>query len=103
MAKLVYPKEGIYKYCETSFENGSRKLSQAMNECSFDIPSGFSGQNYLNGLYNTLSSYYNEINSIYSKTQQSNSNYNLLESDLVSDAEKMSFNKIKEKTVKVIR
>lgn len=97
MSKLYYPSEGIYKYCRNDIEAGSNNLNNAYNNCNLDVPSDFSYKNYLDSLDSTIKSYCNELNNISSKLERTNSNYDNLESDLSSKAQKMVSVKIKDR------
>ncbi len=97
MTKLVYSKNGVYKYCKHHINSCANNLSNAMNNCNFDIPSDFEYNNYLYNLDGVLRDYYNRANNLDSKLQKSNSNIDTLSSDLLSSAEKMTGMKIKER------
>lgn len=97
MSKLIYPSDGIYKYCRNYIDACSNNLSNAVNNCNLDVPSGFSYKNYLSSLSSELNDFYREINSIDSKLQKSNNNYDNLASDLSLTTKRMSILKIKDR------
>lgn len=102
MSKLVYPSDGIYKYCKNNIEACSSNLSNAISDCSFDIPSDFTYKSYLSELASVLSEYQKEINSINLKLQKSNNRFETLESDLINNTQKMVTAKIKERDRMII-
>lgn len=97
MTKLSYPKDGIYKYCKHYTNSCANNLSNAMNNCHFDIPNGFAYKGYLNGLGGKIRELYNRTNNLDSKLQSSNNNIDALSSDLLSSANKMTNIKIIER------
>ena len=97
MSKLLYPSDGIYKYCKDYAESCASNLSKAIADCNLDVPSKFTFKSYLDGLDNTLETYYTEINSINSKLEMINSNYQTLSSDLKEGTQRMVTGKIKER------
>ena len=97
MTKLSYPKDGIYKYCKHYANSCANNLSNAMNNCNFDIPNGFAYKSYLHGLGGRIRELYNRTNNLEAKLQRSNNNIEVLSSDLLSSAEKMVDIKINER------
>ncbi len=102
MTKLIYPNNGIYNYCRNDLENISSNLSNAIENCVFDIPNEFKYKAYLNNLNYLLSEYYKEINSINSKLRKTNDNYKILSDDLENDAKSLVAAKIKERDRMII-
>ncbi len=102
MSKLVYPDDGIYKYCKNDIDVITASLSKVISNCNFDIPSNFTYKSYLNNLANIIGDYYDEIRSINYRLQRLNNNYEILETDLVNSTKKMGTIKIDERERMII-
>ena len=97
MSKLIYPNDGIYRYCKNDAESCANTLLQAISDCNFDIPSGFVYKSHLSNLDNNIRSFYNEISNISSKILKIDHDYETLSSDLELSVKKMTVNKVKER------
>lgn len=102
MSKLVYPNDGIFKYCKNDIDTITGSLSKIISNCTFDIPSNFNYKSYLSNLGNVVSDYHKEIRSINYRLQCSNNNYETLENDLTNNVKKMSTIKIDERDRMII-
>lgn len=67
MTKLIYPHNGLYNYIGGDISGCSINILNALNNCNFQIPSGFTYTNFINSLYSTVDSYRKEIDDIKAK------------------------------------
>lgn len=95
MTKLVYPKDGLVVSCGKSVRTCTRKLSGAIGECSFDIPSDFVYSNYLNGLESKLNAYLATVHEISSKIKKTDREFSNLSDSLEDSAKKITVNKLR--------
>ena len=89
MSKLSYPSNGLLSYCNGNLESSRDNLSNARNNCSFDIPVDFPYRNYLSGLYDTLDSYVNELTNIKQVIMNVDKNFENLSTELTNDVNNM--------------
>ena len=97
MTKLVYPKNGIFNECKDDINSVITNLSNAISNCSFDIPYDFSYRSYLNNLNDKLNIYYDDIKNIKDILKSSNDRFENLEVTLLNDIKKLDDIKIKER------
>lgn len=90
MTKLIYPVNGIYPNCRDDIQGCTKKLSKAVANCNFDIPSDFPYKNYLRNLDNKLNKCLAEIDSISSKLKRTDSSFNMLSDNLTADASRIT-------------
>lgn len=94
MVKLVYPNDGIYKYCRNDIDNCLSNLKNAISNCSFDIPYNFSQKNYLDNLDNVLNKYCDKVKDIEFKLRKTDNDFENLSLELVSSSKKIEIKKI---------
>lgn len=97
MSKLVYPNDGIYKYCRDDIDVLCRRLNKITLNCDFDVPSDFDYKDYLNRLGSIINGCYEEVKSINYKLQSSNEKFEKVEADSINDTKKMVVTKIKDR------
>lgn len=102
MSKLVYPRDGIYNCCKSNLTLITEDLSNSINICNLDVPYDFIYKNYLDNLYDNLYKLYREINAISSKIEQIDNNYKILDSDMVSEINKLASDGIKKRDRMII-
>lgn len=90
MTKQNYPAEGLRTNCKSSVERGTRSLSNAISNCSFDIPGGFPYAGYLSGLSGRLSTHLNELNSINAKLIKTDNSFQNLSDNLTANATRIT-------------
>lgn len=64
MNKIIYPKEGLYIYCQVNCDNVENNLVKANSKCTFTIPEGFEYKEYLQNLSNVINQYKSDITEI---------------------------------------
>ena len=97
MSKLIYFNDGIYGYCKDYLINCENKLQNAISKSSFDVPNDFCYKSYINELDSLLISYREKIKYLNKKIFDIDENYNALSLSLVSNVNKMTISKIKDR------
>lgn len=82
MPKIDFPEGGLNQFVATPIANSLDSLSRAKNNCYFNIPSGFAYTSFLNGLSDTINSYYARTKAIDSITKAIDKLFTNLQSNL---------------------
>lgn len=98
MAKLIYPSGNVYNYVNGNIVSCHSDLINALNNCSFQIPSGFIYTDFVNGLYSTIDSYVKEINDIKGKIKDTDTRLDNLSESLSRDINSVPGSIIEEKS-----
>lgn len=97
MAKLVYPSDNVYNYVSGDISSCKSNIINAINNCNFQIPSGFAYTNVVNELYSTLDSYRKEITDIQGKIRETDTKLENLNDSLSRNVNSVPSSIIKEK------
>lgn len=94
MTKLSYPKHGLSPHCQNKVAECAERLSNAANNCAFDIPSDFPHKGYLDGLGDRLRGYQNEANNIGAKITATDKSFQQLSDHLEARAGQIAPGKV---------
>jgi hypothetical protein len=92
MTKVSYPFAGLLSSTTPYFTKTNQHLTNAINNCSFDVPSGFSYAGFVNGLSGEISDFAKEIKDIKAKTKVTDVMYDNLENKLVESTKVLPSN-----------
>lgn len=82
MSRLEYPSEGLYPTTKNSLSIAKTQLNAALGGTVFNIPPGFSGAGYLNGLRSKITEFSDRANAIDERVQEIDRNFQVLTDEL---------------------
>lgn len=97
MTRFKYPLDGLYSPTRLYFEGGKNKISIAINNCSYNVPIGFTHRSYLSNLKSVLTNMKREIDVIERLLKKNDLTYKNMSADILSDTSKMIVNNIQER------
>lgn len=94
MNKVIYPREGLYIYCQADSKNIKSDIDKSKQKCNFTIPEGFSDKAYLMKLEETLGNFKTEITEIDDVLQAIDKRYETLSDNMESRVKQLEDIKI---------
>ena len=84
MNKVIYPREGLYIYCQADSKNVISDLEKSKQKCNFTIPEGYDEKAYLMKLEETLGNFKTEMTEIDDVLQAIDKRYEVLSENMES-------------------